>query len=163
MTDDSQPEYSEHQRMVLDGFTDKRQIYAERAAIYKDNYKVVGRVMKALFPDGAPALIDPEDYDRWHIFELIIVKLTRYTNNWADPHKDSLDDLQVYGAILGALDAEYRERAADDPEDVSWTSEEDNPAPAQAWHPVFPEVGTMPMLADPHQPLSVPRRDRRTP
>jgi len=111
------PNYSPHQKRVIESFNEKRDIYAERAAIYKDNYKVVGRVMQALFPDGAPRLYDAVDYDRWHIFELVIVKLTRYTNNWDEPHKDSLDDLQVYGAILGALDEELRERIRQQDED----------------------------------------------
>lgn len=106
----AQPSYSPHQKKVLDSFLEKHDIYASRAAVYKDNYKVVGRVMQALFPDGAPRLYDATDYDRWHIFELIIVKLTRYTNNWDTPHKDSIDDMQVYGAILGALDSDMAER-----------------------------------------------------
>lgn len=106
-------QYTPHQQMVLDSFASKAEIYADRSAIYRDNYKVVGRVMEALFSDGAPRLYAATDYDRWHIFELIIVKLTRYTQAWPTPHKDSVDDMGVYAAILGAIDEEERRRQAE--------------------------------------------------
>jgi hypothetical protein len=112
MTERIGQSFSPHQEKVLGILGSAKDIYAERAAVYKDNYKVVGRVMEALFPDGAPALMAREDYDRWHIFELMIVKLTRYTNNYGRPHQDSLDDLLVYAAILGALDRELYENEA---------------------------------------------------
>lgn len=111
--------YSEHQKKVLDILGAATEIYAERSSVYKDNYKAVGRVMEAMFPDGAPKLQQREDYDRWHIFELMIVKLTRYSNNYDVPHQDSLDDLLVYSAILGALDRELHERLRSEKEELS--------------------------------------------
>lgn len=83
--------------------------YEMRNSVYKDNFLVVGRVMEALFPDGAPRLHDKEDFNRWHIFELLIVKLTRYVANWDNPDEDSLVDMIPYLAILGAQDEDLRE------------------------------------------------------
>lgn len=85
--------------------------YRERNAVYKDNFLVVGRVMEALFPNGAPRLHDAADFNRWHIFELMIVKITRYVANWDKPDEDSLVDLIPYAAILGAQDEDIREEA----------------------------------------------------
>lgn len=87
--------------------------YADRNAVYKDNFRTVGRVMSALFPDGAPTLLTTMDFDRWHIFELDIVKLTRYVANWHSPDADSLLDRIPYLGILGGLDAEMREQRAE--------------------------------------------------
>lgn len=88
------------------------EVYYDRSAIYKDNFRSVGRVMVGMFPDGRPPLVTAADYDRWHIFELIIVKLTRYANNYDVPHEDSLVDMLPYIGILGGLDQELREREA---------------------------------------------------
>jgi hypothetical protein len=84
--------------------------YKERNAVYQDNFRIVGRVMESLFPSGAPALHDMHDYNRWHIFELIIVKLTRYVANWGNPDRDSLVDMLPYIGILAAQDDEMRDR-----------------------------------------------------
>lgn len=85
--------------------------YQQRNAVYKDNFLVVGRVMEALFPNGAPRLHDAADFNRWHIFELMIVKITRYVANWEKPDEDSLVDLIPYAAILGAQDEDIRKEA----------------------------------------------------
>lgn len=84
-------------------------VYRDRNAVYKDNFRAVGRVMEALFPEGRPGLKVAADYDRWHIFELLVVKLTRYAQNYDNPHEDSLLDMLPYEGILGALDQELRE------------------------------------------------------
>lgn len=91
---------------ILQGATD---VYQDRNAVYKDNFRMVGKVMEALFPDGRPPLSKAAEYDRWHIFELLIVKLTRYANNFDVPHEDSLLDMLPYLGILGGLDQELRE------------------------------------------------------
>lgn len=75
--------------------------FAERNAQYKDNALVVADVMKALFPDGV-RLDSPEDYHFWHLFELLIVKLTRFTNSDLR-HVDSIHDLMVYAAMIEPL------------------------------------------------------------
>ena len=86
-------------------------LYAERNAVYKDNFRRVGDVMVAIFPDGPPKLETTEDYCRWHLFELAIVKLTRYAVAYnAGGHIDSLDDLIVYMAMVAACDRENGKR-----------------------------------------------------
>lgn len=74
--------------------------FEARQAIYKSNYDVVAKMMAALFPDGAPPklLHDP----RFHLFELICVKLSRYAIAEFD-HQDSIHDAGVYAAMCEAL------------------------------------------------------------
>lgn len=96
---------------VLQTFEVAARTYEERNRVYKDNFRVVGRLMNAMFPNGAPKMSNEEDFNRWHIFELIIVKLTRYVQNWNQGgHKDSLDDILVYVAMLQEIDSEWRDR-----------------------------------------------------
>lgn len=102
-----QPELNPFQQGVVDRLVNSATIFADRAAVYKDNYKAVGRVMEALFPDGHTQHTQ-EDHNRWHLFELVIVKLTRYVNNYERGHEDSLDDMIVYLSMLGQLDVELR-------------------------------------------------------
>jgi hypothetical protein len=86
-------------------------LFAERNAVYKDNFHMVGRIMAAMFPDGI-TLKTAEDFDRWHLFELKIVKLSRYAVNYEKGgHEDSLDDDIVYTAMVAALDAENGHRS----------------------------------------------------
>lgn len=80
-------------------------LYKERNAVYKDNYKKVGAVMAAMFPQGK-FLLSPDDYNKWHLFELAIVKLTRYANQYENGHADSLEDMIVYLAMVASIDAE---------------------------------------------------------
>lgn len=75
--------------------------FRERNEMYKDNALVVGKVMTALFPKGV-TLETAEDYHMWHLFELLIVKLTRFTNSGLT-HQDSILDLTVYAAMLEPL------------------------------------------------------------
>lgn len=96
--------------------------YRERHAVYGDNYKVVGEVMKALFPDGID-LKTVDDHNRFHLFMLQIVKITRYANNFeAGGHEDSQLDISVYAAMLVEVDREVRGRGIPpEPEvDVLW-------------------------------------------
>ena len=74
--------------------------YAERKTVYGENYLKVGTVMTALYPDGVQ-LKTVEDFTKWHLFELIIVKLTRFVNSDLK-HVDSIHDTAVYAAMLEA-------------------------------------------------------------
>lgn len=80
-------------------------VFENRNAEYQDAYLIVGKVTENLFPNGVN-LVTEEDHTRWHLLELIIVKLSRYSANWKTGHKPSMDDLIVYGAMLAALDDE---------------------------------------------------------
>lgn len=81
------------------------QVFEDRNAVYQDAYMIVGKVTEALFPNGVH-LVTEEDHTRWHLLELVIVKLTRYSANWKTGHKESMDDLINYGAMLAAVDDE---------------------------------------------------------
>lgn len=87
---------------------DMAKLYAERNAVYKDNYKMVGRIMEAMFPDGIE-LRTAEEFNRWHLFELAIVKLSRYAVQYkSGGHQDSIEDMIVYLAMVAGLDDEAR-------------------------------------------------------
>ena len=75
--------------------------FLERNKVYGDNYKIVGKVMKALFPDGV-TLKTEDDFNTWHLFELVIVKITRFANSNLK-HKDSIHDTTVYSAMIESI------------------------------------------------------------
>lgn len=96
-----------------DILTKNLKLFKQRNALYQDNFRMVGKVMLALFPDGPPKLETEQDYDRWHLFELGIVKLTRYAVHYNNGgHEDSVDDMIVYMSMVAALDKEYKEERA---------------------------------------------------
>lgn len=66
---------------------------------YGNNYLRVAPVVKALFPDGVPPHLVVED--RWHLFELLLVKLTRFAVSELT-HIDSIHDAGVYAAMVEA-------------------------------------------------------------
>jgi hypothetical protein len=75
--------------------------YRERNKVYGDNYKRVGEVMMALFPNGV-TINSKDEFNVWHLFELMIVKLTRFANSGLS-HEDSIHDLAVYAAMVESL------------------------------------------------------------
>lgn len=75
--------------------------YRERNKVYGDNYKRVGEVMMALFPEGV-TINTKEQFNVWHLFELMVVKLTRFANSGLT-HEDSIHDLAVYAAMVESL------------------------------------------------------------
>lgn len=76
-------------------------LYKERGKLYGHNYAKVGPVMVALHPNGI--ILETEaDHEFFHLYSLLIVKLTRFaTSNCT--HHDSIKDLCVYGAMLTAI------------------------------------------------------------
>ncbi len=78
--------------------------FETRNQMYGQNYKLVGPVMQILFPDGL-ALKTAHDYELWHLFELMIVKLTRFACSGLT-HKDSIHDAAVYAAMVESVMAE---------------------------------------------------------
>uniref|UniRef100_A0AAU7VH59 Polynucleotide kinase/phosphorylase n=1 Tax=Serratia phage Spe5P4 TaxID=3159438 RepID=A0AAU7VH59_9CAUD len=89
------------QRTAADVLAEMADTFRERNAVYKDNAAKVGEVMAVLFPDGV-TLKTAADHKFYHLFELLIVKLTRFTNSGLK-HEDSVHDLTVYGAMLEAI------------------------------------------------------------
>jgi hypothetical protein len=70
---------------------------------YRGSDTMLARVMSELHPEGL-ALNTIEDYHRFHIWMLMIVKVTRYAKNWEKGHEDSLRDLAAYSGMLIAID-----------------------------------------------------------
>jgi hypothetical protein len=74
--------------------------FRERNAVYGDNYLMISKLVKVLFPDGVPPGL--VEQDQWHLFELILVKLSRFAiSNLA--HVDSIHDTGVYSAMIEAI------------------------------------------------------------
>lgn len=95
---------SDHQHSPADILAQMADTFRERNKVYGDNYKRVGEIMKALFPQGV-ALESVAQFNQWHLFELMIVKLTRFANSGLT-HKDSIHDLAVYAAMVEFLTEE---------------------------------------------------------
>jgi hypothetical protein len=103
-------------RMDLQGVWDERPIktqnrtpeilrcmastFEERNAVYEDNYKLVPKLAKVLFPDGLPPEILHSE--QWHLFELKLVKLTRFAKSGLT-HVDSIHDDAVYSALIESI------------------------------------------------------------
>lgn len=92
---------SEPKRTAADILQEAAATFRERNANYKDNAVNVGKVMEALFPNGV-TLNSAADFHIWHLFELSIVKLTRFTNSGMS-HSDSARDAAVYWAMIENL------------------------------------------------------------
>ena len=71
--------------------------FEERNKVYGSNYQMVGPIMRILFPNGVP----PEllGTDQFHLFELKIVKLSRFAISGLT-HTDSIHDDGVYSAMI---------------------------------------------------------------
>jgi hypothetical protein len=83
--------------------------FRERNAMARDNYKVVGRLLEALFPEGLK-VESAHDWERLNILLSILGKLTRYTQSWKEGgHEASLLDIPTYAAILAMIDANKNE------------------------------------------------------
>jgi hypothetical protein len=78
-------------------------VLRERDADYKGSDLMYAQLMGILFPDGIE-IFRTQDHHRFHIFMLMMVKVTRYAKNWDKGHPDSLTDLIAYTGMLAALD-----------------------------------------------------------
>jgi hypothetical protein len=72
-------------------------------AEYGNGYINHGDVMAGLFPAGVH-LLNPADFARFALLDLIVVKLVRYCRNFSMGHDDSLLDISVYAAMLRETD-----------------------------------------------------------
>lgn len=74
--------------------------FKERNAVYGSNYKMVGQLMKVLFPGGvSPELLHS---DMFHLFELKLVKISRFAISGMT-HVDSIHDDCVYSAMIESI------------------------------------------------------------
>jgi hypothetical protein len=82
------------------------QLFADRNALYGDNYKNFGKVMIALFPEGIELKTESE-FNRFCIFVQIVSKASRYSSMFKHGgHPDSLDDTAVYSQMLAEVEAQ---------------------------------------------------------
>lgn len=81
--------------------------FRERSAVYKDNYKKVSLLMKVLWPEGLPEGLVFEEH--FHLFELLLVKITRYANSNLT-HIDSIHDTAIYAAMMDAINIKQQEQ-----------------------------------------------------
>lgn len=95
-------------RNAADFLTEIADIYRDRRPMYGDNYRHVGRAMRALFPNGLViAAGDEETFNRLHFVMHMYSKLSRYCMNLQrGGHRDSLDDLAVYAMLCRECDEE---------------------------------------------------------
>lgn len=82
---------------------DALKTFVERRAIYGDSYIKHAKVMAEMFPDGID-LKTEVDMARWSIFNLIMVKMVRYSKDFYNPHQDSIHDAGVYCFVQEELD-----------------------------------------------------------
>lgn len=90
---------------VADELVSKAKLFAQRAALYGNNYVRFGPIMAQLM---ATQKLDPaseKDMARFGVFVQVVSKITRYAENFnRGGHDDSLDDIAVYAMMLKALD-----------------------------------------------------------
>lgn len=79
---------------------DMAKTFEERSAVYQDNYKMVAKIIAILWPNGVPPHLVVQD--SWHLFELKIVKLTRFAISNLT-HIDSIHDDAVYSAMIESI------------------------------------------------------------
>ena len=82
--------------LILDEMADT---YRQRNAIYGENFRIVPKLVCALFPEGVPP--DMVWRAEWHLFELMLVKLSRFAVSGLT-HIDSIHDAAVYAAMVEA-------------------------------------------------------------
>ena len=93
----------QNSRTTLEIMLAAAETYKERNKQYGDSYLRHAAIMKALFPKGVE-LNTSEDFNRFGVMNMIVSKLVRYTQNWYQPHIDSIHDMGVYCFIGQELD-----------------------------------------------------------
>lgn len=82
---------------AADILADMQETYKIRSKAYGANFVKPRNVIRALFPHGVPSEV--VDKTQWHIFEMVIIKLTRFADSGLE-HVDSVHDSAVYCAII---------------------------------------------------------------
>lgn len=76
--------------------------FEARNDTYGDNWRVVGQVMAALHPGRGVSLADSADHELFHLWSLLIVKITRFAASNLS-HIDSMHDAAVYAAMIESI------------------------------------------------------------
>lgn len=77
--------------------------YQKRRKTYGPSEVRFGEVMSKLFPQGLACHGD-DDFIRLGLFVQIVSKITRYANDFGNPHVDSVHDLGLYAFMLEGED-----------------------------------------------------------
>ena len=78
-----------------------KKILVDRAEKYGDNAAQIGEVLNILYPKYGIHLENAEDFSKFTMIVLIVVKLVRSTHG--PSHTDSLRDMANYSLILSVL------------------------------------------------------------
>lgn len=73
--------------------------FEERNAVYGSNWQEAGAALEAL---TAKADMNEVDWNSFHLFMLIVVKLSRFANS-NFTHTDSIHDAAVYAAMIESI------------------------------------------------------------
>ena len=73
---------------------------------YKQNSTVAASVMASLFPGGI-ALESVEDWEKFVLLVMKVIKLTRFTESGMT-HVDSMHDDAVYSAMIESILTEHK-------------------------------------------------------
>ena len=93
-------------KTVPEALAELGKLYAERNAMYGDDYKYHGELMAIWFHKGV-ILHTAKDFNRYALFKHIVTKVSRYAANFAaGGHEDSLNDIAVYAQMLQEVDHE---------------------------------------------------------
>jgi hypothetical protein len=84
-------------------------LFEKRNAEYGDNYRVMGPVLRAMFPSGLTIKTE-EEWVRIFLFIMNVMKTTRYAKNFLrGGHEDSMNDQSVYAQMAAETDEDARE------------------------------------------------------
>ena len=77
--------------------------HESREATYgPDGSTRLGEALAAMFPGGL-TLTTPQDFARFHLFQMTVAKANRYAANWSrGGHLDSAHDAGIYALLLEA-------------------------------------------------------------
>ena len=80
-------------------------LFKQRNAAYGDNYRTIGPVLAAMYPNGLTIKTEGE-WQRLFTIVMSVMKTTRYAQNISKGgHADSLEDLSVYAQMGNYTDA----------------------------------------------------------
>ena len=90
-------------------------LYAERNDEYGDSYRIFGKLMDAMFPNGI-TIKGVRFWNRLGIFMQIVWKIVRFRAAFeaGRPQDDSLADTAVYAAMLWELESEFWDTKKDE-------------------------------------------------
>lgn len=92
------------QMNAADILSEAGETFRQRHSVYGNNFVKVGPIFASLFPKGI-TLISAEDFIRFEMIMMKVVKLSRYCENFVTGgHVDSIHDDMVYSAMLEFID-----------------------------------------------------------